>query len=208
MDVFKQIRNGACIHDVETVFVAKDGREITVSGNACPILKDGKFISTVSFFVDITERKKDEEKLRENSRRIEMMNEKLRVVGSLTRHDVRNKLGAITGYSYILKKRHADQADMVDYLDKMVQAVNSSVKIFDFAKMYEQLGVEELSLIDVKKAVDQAEELFSEPLKFKVINECSGLKLFADSFLRQMFYNLLDNTRKYGEKATTGKNTL
>ncbi len=132
-----------------------------------------------------------------------MMNEKLHVVGSLTRHDVRNKLSTITGYSYILKKKHAGQADIVEGLDKMVQAVNSSVKIFDFAKMYEQLGVEELSLIEVKNAVYQAMELFSEPLKFKVINECNGLNLLADSFLSQMFYNLMDNTRKYGEKATT-----
>ena len=205
MQVFMQVMNGACIQDIETVFVAKDGHEITVSGNACPILKDGKFISTVSFFVDVTEHKKNEEKLSEDSRRIASMNEKLRVVGSLTRHDVRNKLSAITGYSYILKKKHADQADIVEALDKMVQAVNSSVKIFDFAKLYEQLGVEELSIIEVKNAVDQALALFTDPLKFQVINECNGLNLLADSFLRQMFYNLMDNTRKYGKKATTAR---
>ena len=29
--------------------------------------------------------------------------------------------------------------------------------------------------------------------------------MLADSFLRQMFYNFIDNTRKYGEKATTIK---
>ena len=85
-------KKGTCVRDVETVFVSKDGREIVVSGNVCPIIKDGKFISTVAFFVDITERKSNEEKLGESSHRIEIMNEKLRVVGGLTRHDVRNKL--------------------------------------------------------------------------------------------------------------------
>jgi PAS domain S-box-containing protein len=90
MDIFKQVMAGLSIHDVETIFVTKDGRELTVSGNACPIFKDGKFISTVAFFEDITERKKNDEKIKENNRRIELMNEKLRVVGSLTRHDVRN----------------------------------------------------------------------------------------------------------------------
>ncbi len=29
--------------------------------------------------------------------------------------------------------------------------------------------------------------------------------MFADSFLRQMFYNFIDNTRKYSVKATTAK---
>ena len=85
----------------------------------------------------------------------------------------------------------------------MVQAVDASCKIFDFAKMYEQLGAEELSLIDVRSAVDQAVELFFNSLNFKVINECDGLRVIADSFLRQMFYNLIDNTRKYGQKTTT-----
>ena len=84
MSVFKEVMNGACVREVETIFVAKDGNEIVVSGNACPIFKDGKFVSTVAFFVDITNRKKNEAQLKENSRRIEMMNEKLRVVGGLT----------------------------------------------------------------------------------------------------------------------------
>ena len=57
---------------------------------------------------DISEQKEAEKKLRESNRRIELMNEKLRVVGGLTRHDVRNKLSAVTGYAYLLKKRHRD----------------------------------------------------------------------------------------------------
>jgi PAS domain-containing protein len=38
---------------------------------------------------DLTKQKEAEEKLRQNSDRIEMMNEKLRVVGGLSRHDVK-----------------------------------------------------------------------------------------------------------------------
>ncbi len=132
------------------------------------------------------------------------MNEKLRVVGSLTRHDVRNKLSAANGYAYLLKKKHADQADIAEGLSKIELAVKDSVKIFEFAKMYEQLGVEELSYVDVGKSVDEAVALFSG-LTIKVVNNCHGVRVLADSFLRQMFYNFIDNTRKYGEKATTIK---
>ena len=68
--------------------------------------------------------------------------------------------------------------------------------------MYESLGVEELTYVDVEKAVDEAAVLFPD-LTFKVVNDCQGLRLFADSFLRQLFYNFIDNTRKYGKKTTT-----
>src|SRR5664280_2024213 len=163
--------------------------------------KDGNVVAALELTVNITEKKEAEKKLKENSDKIDLMNEKLRVVGSLTMHDVRNKLSAVTGYAYLLKKKHADEADVVEGLGKMEQAVRESMKIFDFAKMYEQLGAEELVLIDVEAKINEATTLFSGSLP-KIINDCHGLTVLADSFLRQMFYNLIDNTRKYGQKTS------
>jgi signal transduction histidine kinase len=142
--------------------------------------------------------------LKESRDKLELMNEKLRVVGSLSRHDVRNKLSAVNGYTYLLKKKHRDQADIVEGLGKIEQSVAEAVKIFDFAKMYEQLGVEELTFVDLGMAVDEAVALFS-CLTIKVVNDCYGSSVLADSFLRQMFYNFIDNTRKHGLKATAVK---
>ena len=36
----------------------------------------------------------------------------------------------------------------------------------------------------------------------KVVNDCQGLYVTADSLLKQLFYNFLDNSLKYGEKIT------
>ena len=68
--------------------------------------------------------------------------------------------------------------------------------------MYEQLGVEDLTYIDVESKIKEAWALFSGSLP-NIINECQGLTVLADSFLRQLFYNFIDNTRKYGKKTTT-----
>jgi signal transduction histidine kinase len=136
--------------------------------------------------------------------KIEELNAKLKVVSSLTRHDVRNKLSTVTGYSYILKKKHYQLADVVEGLDKMSQAVVESMNIFDFARAYEQLGVEELGDVDVGKAIDEAAEMFSD-LHFKVVNYCHDLTVRADSLLRQLIYNFIDNTRKYGVTTTTAR---
>ena len=175
--------------------------------NRTPIFKeDGEFSGAASITTDITLQKRTEadltfslESLSNSLAKIQELNEKLRVVGGLTRHDVRNKLSAVTGYAYILKKKHADEVDVVDGLGKMEQAVKDSMKIFDFAKMYEQLGAEELTYVDVEAKLNEAAALFSGSLP-NIINECHGLTVLADSFLRQMFYNFIDNTRKYGQK--------
>jgi PAS domain S-box-containing protein len=179
-----------------------DGKQYWVEIIATP-LKDkiGNIIAAVEISIDITERKNGEEDLEYIMQQLMLVNEKLGVVGSLTRHDVSNKLNIVSGVSYLLKKRYMDQVDVVEGLVKIEQAVKESSKIFEFAKTYEALGVEEFKYVDVGNAFNEAMALFSG-LNLRVINDCDGLSLFADSFLRQLFYNLIDNTRKYGGKTT------
>jgi signal transduction histidine kinase len=130
------------------------------------------------------------------------MNEKLRVVGGLTRHDVRNKLSTITGNIYLLKKPLAGDSSALDKLREMKAAVEQTVRILDFARTYEMLGAEELVYINVEKTVNEAVSLFSGLNNVKVTNDCHGLHVLADSLLRQLFYNLIDNSLKHGEKTT------
>jgi len=188
----------------EYTLVRKDGTAYPALVRTTPIISENRVIGVRGLVIDITERKKTEMDLKESRDKLELMNEKLRVVGSLSRHDVRNKLSAVNGYTYLLKKKHRDQADIVEGLGKIEQSVAEAVKIFDFAKMYEQLGVEELTFVDLGMAVDEAVALFS-CLTIKVVNDCYGSSVLADSFLRQMFYNFIDNTRKHGLKATAVK---
>jgi len=188
----------------EYTLIRKNGEHFPVLVRTSPIISENKVTGLRGLVVDITNRKKIESDLKESRDKLELTNEKLRVVGSLTRHDVRNKLSTVKGYTYLLKKKHKDQADILEGLNKIEMVVADSVKIFEFARMYEQLGIEELTRVDIGKAVNEAVALF-QGLTIRVVNDCIGLSVLADSFLRQMFYNFIDNTRKYGEKATTIK---
>ena len=78
------------------------------------------------------------------------------------------------------------------------------MRIFEFARIYEQIGVEELIDRDVGKTITEAIEMFSG-LPFEVVNDCQGLIVRADSLLRQLIYNFIDNSRKYGKKTTTAR---
>ena len=142
--------------------------------------------------------------LKEKSVGIELLNEKLRVVGGLTRNDFYSKFSTVTGYAHLLKEEYADQTDIVEGLSKMEQAVKETMKIFDFDKMYEQIGVEEPTYIDAEEQLKEAAALFSG-FTPTIMNECHGLTVLADSFLKQLFYNFIDNTRKFGKKTTTIK---
>src|SRR4030042_6269753 len=93
--------------------------------------------------------------------RLEATNEKLHVVGGLTRHDVRNKLSAVTGNAYLLKRKLAEDPKALEQLNDMEAAVRLVERIFEFARVYEKLGVEQLANLDVGEAVAGAVSLFS-----------------------------------------------
>jgi PAS domain S-box-containing protein len=191
----------------ETVFsskqLRKDGTILQSEIHARLFSQDGKKL-VLSITRDISERKKAENAMEDAVNKLSFLNEKLNVVGSLTRHDVRNKLFTIIANTYLLRKKCTNQADVLNGINKIEQAVKDSVRIFEFAKMYEQLGVEELKYVNVENMLNDATALFSD-LNFKVINNCHGLTLLADSFLRQLFYNFIDNTIKYGKKTTSAR---
>ncbi|HUK85334.1 MAG TPA: PAS domain-containing sensor histidine kinase [Candidatus Acidoferrum sp.] len=188
----------------------RDGSVVPIILNRTPIYNQvGEFLGAASISTDITLQKTTEAdltysltSLSRSLDKIQELNEKLRVIGGLTRHDVRNKLSSVNGYTYLLKKKYKDQLEITDGLNKIEQSVQEIVKIFDFAKIYEQIGVEELTYINVGQKIDEARALFSGSMP-TLTNECQGLTVLADSFLRQMFYNFMDNTRKYGKTTKT-----
>ena len=164
--------------------------------------KNGVSTGLVGFAQDVTGRKKTEDKLRESIHNNELICEKLRVVGGLTRHDVGNKLMAAKSNLYLLKKQLGDRSELAKYFDGIDLAFASSDKLFEFSSFYERIGVEEVSKIDVAECFNQAVALFQELGTIRVVNDCQGLAVWADSLLRQLFYNLIDNSLKHGEKAT------
>jgi signal transduction histidine kinase len=113
---------------------------------------------------------------------------------------VRNKLSAVTGNAYLLKRKLAEDPEALEQLTDMETAVRLVETIFEFARIYEKLGTEQLVNMDVGKTVDEAVSLFPDLKGVKVVNECRGLTVLADSLLNQLFYNLVDNSLKYGEK--------
>ena len=198
---FAKHMKGEEVLPYDYVLVAKDGKRFDVMTTSKLIDYDGEK-AILGIVTDISELKKAEEKLNRMMNELVSVNEKLGVVGSLTRHDVRNKLSVITGNIFLLKKKHADCPEIMDRLGQMEQACKSIVKIFEFARMYEQLGVEELTYVDVQKAVDEAATLLSGASNVKLANETHGLTVLADSFLRQLYYNFIDNSLKHGKHVT------
>ncbi len=186
-----------------------DGSDIWLILNSSPIVNEaGQFVGSINISTDISDQKWMEKELvgyaeafSESSKRIQELNDKLRVVGNLTRHDIRNKLAALNAYTYLLKRK-IENPDALQYIAEMENTSKQMIKILDFEHAYEQVGSEELVFVDVEKFFSEASALISDFKGIQISSECKGLNVLADSLLRQLLYNLMDNTLKYGEKTS------
>jgi len=178
---------GIHIEPYEVEILTKDGRGLQYEINAETIDYRGKPADMV-VFRDISQRKN--------------LEAKLRVVGTLTRHDAQNKLSVVTMKTFLAKKKLADNHEALQHLNEIESAVGEVERIFDFARTYEMLGMEKSVSMDVGKTLEETFRLFSNLQSVKVVNDCRGLTVQADSLLRQLFYNLLHNSLKHGKRVS------
>ncbi len=89
IEIFKKIKTGAEITQIETVFICKSGEEIYVEGNVNAHFRDGKFAATRGIFRDNTIRRYAEKALKRSLREKEVL---LREI----HHRVKNNLQVIS----------------------------------------------------------------------------------------------------------------
>jgi len=178
--------------------VAKDGSKFTVEVSATPI-KDEKGVAFafIDIVRDVSDRVRIEEELKDVQHNLELANEKLLVMGGLVRHDIANKLNALALHAYSAKKTGSID-DLVSAVQTACAQINRTI---EFSRDYEMLGKEPLDYIDAGRVFDEVAGLFPAS-NLQVINECLGLWVMADSLLKELFYNLFENTLKYAQTAT------
>lgn len=127
-----------------------------------------------------------------------LLNEQLNVTSGLTRHDIRNKLTALTFKAYLAKKRSKENPEILNYLTDIEAISNNIARLLEFAKTYELLGTQEQVQVNVGKIVNDAVSLFVDLKGVTVVNECEDIEVNANSLILELFHNMIDNSLKYG----------
>jgi PAS domain S-box-containing protein len=178
----------------ELDFLRKDGTSVSTSVGASPIKdKAGVFSGSLAVITDITDRKRYEDALK-------VANEKLNLLGQVTRHDALNQLAVLMGWLQIAQESVAEPP-VQEYLKNMRTAAEAVIRQIDFTGDYEKMGVAKPGWIDVKTAFLSGIAGFS-PGKLAKSVHVDGLEVYADTMFEKVFHNLADNSIRHGKKVT------
>jgi len=128
----------------------------------------------------------------------ETANKKLHLLSSITRHDIRNQLTAIIGYIDLSKMTVKDPEILV-FLKREEVAAQTIQRQIEFAKNYEEIGVQASQWWNVPVRIHALKSLVSQKeIEFSV--SLDELAVYADPLLEKVFENLIDNSLRHGER--------
>ncbi|MGD1061151.1 MAG: PAS domain S-box protein [Methanomassiliicoccales archaeon] len=155
--------------------------------------RNGEIIGICGIARDMTERKKVEKALQEANASLDILN-------SITRHDVLNQLMVVRGYSDLVRSALKDKKDL-EHMDKIEKATRTIRSQILFTKDFQKLGSVEPKWQSVEELFDSAfSTLEMGPVEISV--DLRGLEVYADPMLEKVFYNLVDNSLRHGERVT------
>ena len=156
---------------------------------------NGRVIEYQSVGRDITEQKVAEDAL-------QVANKKLKLLSSITRHDVSNQLTILRGYLALLETKQPDPSEN-EYFRKLTDASQRISDMIRFTKEYEVIGVRAPAWQDCRTLVDTAAK--QAPLGQVIVKNDlpAGMEFLADPLIVRVFFNLMDNAVRYGGKITT-----
>ncbi len=156
-----------------------------------PVFDDkGSVVSLQGICHDITRRKQNEEALANANRQLSLLT-------GITRHDILNKITVILGHVGVAELE-CNNEEFAEYLRRIKSATNDIRSQIEFTRVYEDLGVLEPLWVDLETIIP-TENL---PSGITVTSNLKGVSIFVDPMIERVFYNLLDNSVRHGERVT------
>jgi signal transduction histidine kinase len=131
---------------------------------------------------------------------LRLVNRKLNLMAGITRHDVLNQLMILNGFIE-LSARHPEEGKFLSLVEKERQAIERIHHQISFTREYQEIGIHAPLWQDVSETAQKA--VTGLDLSCVALETGTGnLEIFADPMLQKVFYNLIDNALRYGEKVT------
>lgn len=178
----------------------KDGTWIDVDCTAVALHDEqGSVVGYASVNRDITERARYEKAL-------EAANRRLRLLGSVTRHDSLNQLSLLKGWLEMAAESEQDE-EVRGFLHRALSAASKLRDQLEFTAQYKDLGARDPGWVSLDEVVLRQKRDI-EPRGVSL--ECDGCEflIYADPMLENVFANLVENSVVHGGVSEISVSTI
>ena len=192
IQAFLKPTDSMTFHEIECI--RKNGEKTWVAWTNRAIFDSkGNLIEFLVVGMDITQRREVENALRQ-------VNAKLNLVSSIARHDILNRLQVIYGIVSLLQEGISDPVHS-GYLKKAEESAVAIRRQIEFTGDYRNMGLMKADWQNVNDSlIKSRENVDLKGVNLEIFTK--GLEIFADPWLKKVFFNLIDNTLRYAEHVT------
>lgn len=171
--------------------------EISVSG----LVHNGQSIGELCILRDITERN-------QYQRKLEAQRDKLELLNAVVRHDIRNHIDLVTGYTDMLENEGLVDEGGREYLEKVRTNAENAIDLTTQARVLAEAMVQtgdELEGVPLAPAlshtIDEVERSF-EGAEIRVDGTIPDTAVTANDLLASLFRNVLENAVQHNDEPT------
>lgn len=196
----EQRLRGEVIEPYEITIVKKDGSIVDVEVQATRISYHGT-PAILAVLTDISARKRTEtelaryaDALKNTVDALASSNKKMNLLSNVTRHDILNQIHIVMSYLSLLMESYPEP-EVEKMYEKIARAVGNIHQHIEFTRNYQEIGVH--------SPVWQSPSACISKMDFRDIAlhmHLTGIELYADPLLPNVFENLLDNAIRHGER--------
>jgi len=172
-------------------YTTPTGQQIWVLTDFIPLFEDqDTVIGALIVSTDITDTKLTKDALSQ-------VNHKLNLLSGITRHDITNELQIIYAYVEFAEGKNQNP-DVKEYLNRIKQSAHHIERQIAFTRDYQDIGVHSPAWHDVRDVITRAiSSIDVRPIQ--VFSEIAGVEIYSDPLIGKVFFNLIDNAKRYGE---------
>jgi PAS domain S-box-containing protein len=185
-----QIRDLRRVGNIEVGFLSAEGN---IRWSVVSAVETGSPL-VICTVVDITDQKLAQDSLT-------LANKKLNLLNNVTRHDILNQLTALHGYIQLSREASSD-SQILSFIAKEEQAAEAIKSQILFTRDYQNIGVHTPEWQNAAEMISLALATIDLHL-VSVSVDLAPFEIYADPLLEKVFYNLIENTIRHSEGATT-----
>jgi len=186
---FTHIQDEITSDHMECNIIAYDGRIIPAIIYASPIIGEKRIAGVHGVIVDISEQVRLEKAL-------ELTNQKLNMMNSVTRHDVLNSITGVLGLCDMLAETTSDSnaKELVSGIRGQVVRIKEQIL---FTRDYQSVGVKAPQWQGLCRSVSEAgTAIGNETIRVHLPE--TDCEVYADPLFGRAFYNLIENSIRHG----------